>query len=128
MSIDFDQIIDRTGTSSLKWDRFPEDVIPLWVADMDFKSAPEIIDALHERIDHGIFGYTLPDAELVQLIVERCRNLYHWDIEPGMDCLVARTGVVFKRLCAGLCKCPRRGHRTDSGVLPISDGSQIGQP
>ncbi|WP_067514399.1 MalY/PatB family protein [Endozoicomonas ascidiicola] len=82
MSIDFDSVIDRTNTSSLKWDRFASDVIPLWVADMDFKSAPEIIEALHERIDHGVFGYTMPDGELEQLVVERCRNLYHWDIEP----------------------------------------------
>ncbi|WP_299726243.1 PatB family C-S lyase [uncultured Endozoicomonas sp.] len=82
MSIDFDNVIDRTNTSSLKWDRFASDVIPLWVADMDFKSAPEIIEALHERIDHGVFGYTMPDGELEQLVVERCRNLYHWDIEP----------------------------------------------
>ncbi|MGB0361193.1 MAG: MalY/PatB family protein, partial [Endozoicomonas sp.] len=81
MSINFDSVIDRTNTSSLKWDRFAPDVIPLWVADMDFKSAPEIIEALHQRIDHGVFGYTMPDAELEQLVVERCRHLYHWDIK-----------------------------------------------
>lgn len=82
MTIDFDKVVDRTNTSSLKWERFSAEVLPMWVADMDFQSAPEIIEALHQRIDHGVFGYTEPDSELVQLVVERCRNLYQWDIEP----------------------------------------------
>ena len=82
MAVDFDTIIDRSNTSSLKWDRFDKETIPLWVADMDFQTAPEIIEALHQRIDHGIFGYTLPDADLQQLVVERCRNLYNWEIKP----------------------------------------------
>ena len=82
MTIDFDKVVDRTNTSSLKWERFNAEVLPMWVADMDFQSAPEIIEALHQRIDHGVFGYTEPDSELVQLVVERCRNLYQWDIEP----------------------------------------------
>ncbi len=82
MPVDFDEIIDRSGTSSLKWERFSKDVLPLWVADMDFRTAPEIIESLHRRIDHGVFGYTVPDTELEQLVVERCRNLYNWDIEP----------------------------------------------
>ncbi|MGO0308155.1 MalY/PatB family protein [Endozoicomonas acroporae] len=82
MNIDFDKVVDRTNTSSLKWERFSPDVLPMWVADMDFQSAPEIIEALHQRIDHGVFGYTEPDSELEQLVVERCRHLYHWDIEP----------------------------------------------
>ena len=82
MAVDFDSIIDRSDTSSLKWERYEKGTIPLWVADMDFRSAPEIIEALQQRIDHGIFGYTVPDSELEQLVVERCRNLYQWEIEP----------------------------------------------
>ena len=57
---DFDQVIERRGTDSNKWQRYGDDVIPLWVADMDFISADPIIQALHQRIDHGIFGYTRP--------------------------------------------------------------------
>ena len=82
MAVDFDTIIDRSDTSSLKWERYEKGVIPLWVADMDFRSAPEIIESLQQRINHGIFGYTVPDDELLQLVVERCRNLYNWEIKP----------------------------------------------
>lgn len=82
MSTEFDRVINRTNTSSLKWERFDSDVIPLWVADMDFQSAPEILAALHQRIDHGVFGYTTPDIELAQLVVDRCHDLYQWDIKP----------------------------------------------
>ncbi len=63
MSYDFDTVIDRHGTGSLKWDRFGPDVLPLWVADMDFACAPEVLEALHARVDHGIMGYTLPSRE-----------------------------------------------------------------
>jgi len=56
---DFDAVVPRIGTNSVKWDMNP-DVLPMWVADMDFRTAPCIIDALHKRVDHGIFGYTHP--------------------------------------------------------------------
>ena len=57
----FDEITDRRGTNSLKWD-IAENELPMWVADMDFRTAPEIIDALEQRVSHGIFGYTIiPD-------------------------------------------------------------------
>lgn len=92
MAVDFDTIIDRSDTSSLKWERYDKGVIPLWVADMDFRSAPEIIDSLQQRIEHGIFGYTVPDDELLQLVVEHCRNLYNWEIQP--EWLVWLPGLV----------------------------------
>ena len=63
MKYDFDKIIDRRATNSYKWDSAPEGVLPMWVADMDFRTAPAIIDALQKRVAHGIFGYTrVPDA------------------------------------------------------------------
>ena len=92
MAVDFDTVIDRSNTSSLKWEKFDKETIPLWVADMDFQAAPEILEALHQRIDHGVFGYTLPDADLEQLVVERCQNLYNWDIKP--EWLVWLPGLV----------------------------------
>ena len=62
MKYDFDTITPRRGTLSYKWDSAPEGVLPMWVADMDFKTAPAIIDALRRRVDNGIFGYTrVPD-------------------------------------------------------------------
>ena len=58
----FDEIIDRTNTQSVKWDTYPG-MLPMWVADMDFRTAPEIIEALQKRLDHGVFGYVkVPDA------------------------------------------------------------------
>jgi cystathionine beta-lyase len=58
---DFDTVIDRSATSAEKWDKYRgRDIIPLWVADMDFRSPPAVCAALHERIDHGVFGYTHP--------------------------------------------------------------------
>lgn len=58
--MDFERIMDRRNTESIKWRLFPEDVLPLWVADMDFRSPSAVIDALHQRVDHGIFGYGAP--------------------------------------------------------------------
>ena len=77
---DFDQVIERRGTDSNKWQRYGDDVLPLWVADMDFISAEPIIQALHQRIDHGIFGYTRPTRELRTTILERVKRLYDWEI------------------------------------------------
>ena len=64
MKYDFDTIIPRRGTNSYKWDTPEEEnVLPMWVADMDFRTAPAIIDALQKRVAHGIFGYTkVPEA------------------------------------------------------------------
>ena len=59
MKYDFDKPVSRRGTHSYKWDSAKsEDVLPMWVADMDFHTAPTIVDALRRRVEHGIFGYT----------------------------------------------------------------------
>ena len=66
---------DRTGTGSLKWERYAgSDVIPMWVADMDFTSPPEVIDALHSRANHGVFGYTIPPKTTVDAVIEYLQN------------------------------------------------------
>lgn len=66
----FDRCPDRNGFGSLKWDKYKNsDVLPLWVADMDFTSAPEIIDALQARLDHGVFGYTIPHEQPIQSVL-----------------------------------------------------------
>lgn len=89
MTSNFDQIIARRGTNSLKWDTYPEDILPMWVADMDFRSPQAVIDALHQAIEHGIFGYPSglhnePNqrSELRQVLVERMARLYDWQIQP----------------------------------------------
>jgi cysteine-S-conjugate beta-lyase len=78
----FDTPVDRSGTYSMKWDKYKgKDIIPLWVADMDFPSPPAVKEALVKRIDHGIFGYTLPPQELNEIIMSLMENEYGWKIE-----------------------------------------------
>ena len=55
----FDEVIPRRNTASVKWDLFEEDTLPLWVADMDFKASPAILESLRKRVEHGVFGYEL---------------------------------------------------------------------
>ncbi|MHC4494369.1 MAG: aminotransferase class I/II-fold pyridoxal phosphate-dependent enzyme, partial [Planctomycetota bacterium] len=84
MKFDFDRLLDRRNTGSLKWDKYKSrDVIPLWVADMDFQSPPAILEALHNRIEHGIFGYAVPPDELVETVVRRLEAKYGWKIQPS---------------------------------------------
>jgi cystathionine beta-lyase len=82
MTYDFDQRIDRRHSASLKWHEYGEDVLPMWVADMDFRSPEPVIEALHERVEHGIFGYSRASQELREVIVERLAKLYDWRITP----------------------------------------------
>jgi len=81
VSCDFDQIIDRHHTESVKWRRYGEDVLPLWVADMDFAAPEPVIRALEERVAHGIFGYGRPPDGLCEVIQERLARLYGWCVE-----------------------------------------------
>jgi len=78
----FDAPVDRSGTYSMKWDKYRgKDIIPLWVADMDFLSPPAVIDALSERVKHGIFGYTSPPDELSAVVGRMLEEEYEWKIE-----------------------------------------------
>jgi len=78
---DFDEIIDRRGTASEKWDKYRDrDIIPLWVADMDFRSPPAVIEALHERVSHGVFGYTAPPEGLVRAVIDALAGEFGWQV------------------------------------------------
>jgi len=80
---DFDEILDRSGTSSEKWDKYRgRDIIPMWVADMDFRSPPEVIEALRRRSEHGVFGYTGPSPELAAAVTEMLERDCGWRIDP----------------------------------------------
>ena len=93
MHYDFDTPIDRSGTWSSRWERYRgRNVIPLWVADTDFRAPPAVLRAFAERLEHGVFGYTNPPEELRTAIVERMRRLYGWHVEPGW--IVFLPGVV----------------------------------
>lgn len=81
MNYDFNRIIERKGTDSWKWGTCPEGVIPMWLADMDFLSAEPILRALHQRVDHGIFGYPIALPSMRAVIQERLKNLYRWTVK-----------------------------------------------
>jgi len=82
MTYDFDELIDRTNTDSYKWDKYKDrDIIPLWVADMDFKAAPPILKALEEVTKQGVIGYWHAPDELADVIVKRLEERHHWKIE-----------------------------------------------
>jgi cysteine-S-conjugate beta-lyase len=96
MSFDFDTPIDRRGTASYKWELYGPDVLPLWVADMDFASPPAVVAALERRAAHGVFGYSLVPRSLVEAIRTHLLDRFGWRIEeewlvwlpsvvPGLD-------------------------------------------
>ncbi len=83
MEYDFDRVVNRRDTDSIKWGLYPEDVISMWVADMDFKSAEPIVQALLRRVDHAVFGYSQPSKLLVQKLREIMMQSYGWALtEP----------------------------------------------
>lgn len=82
MSI-FDQEIDRRNTNSYKWDKYPENILPVWVADMDFRAAPPIIEALNKVTQHGVFGYSRCPDELYEVVIDRLTTRHDWDIEKS---------------------------------------------
>jgi cystathionine beta-lyase len=102
----FDAPPHRRGTSSSKWEKYGQrDVIPMWVADMDFRTAPCVIEALSERVRHGIFGYTQPPNELPGVVVSMLERDFGWQIEPDwivwMPSLVVGLNVVSRAFAAG---------------------------
>lgn len=99
MKYDFDKVVPRRGTNSYKWDLVKQDdVIPLWVADMDFAVAPPIQEALRKRMEHPVFGYTLvPDSYYEAVINWFCRR-HNWHIEK--DWILYTSGVVPAVSCA----------------------------
>jgi len=88
MRYDFDNIIDRRNTGSAKWDFADEffgvkDILLMWVADMDFQAPQPILEALHRRVEHGVFGYPVPPAGLNEVIVDWMARRYGWTIKPS---------------------------------------------
>src|SRR6056297_217583 len=97
MEYNFDKKIDRTGTDSIKWDMTDQyfdkkDCLPLWVADSDWETAPEIKEAVRDRVEHGIFGYTYPSEKLTQTIIKWVKEQYDWEIKK--EWIVYANGVV----------------------------------
>jgi cystathionine beta-lyase len=82
VSYDFDQVIARRGTGSAKWEYYPDDVLPMWVADMDFPSPEPVVRALRERAEHGFFGYSFRHTGLTDAVIHRMERLYGWSLTP----------------------------------------------
>lgn len=82
MSFDFDTPIDRSGGDSVKWNKYQgRDILPLWVADMDFAAAPAVLEALHRRVEHGVFGYAEPWPALVEAVQAALMRDYAWAVQ-----------------------------------------------
>lgn len=82
MTFDFDQLFDRHHTGSTKWSRYPADVLPMWVADMDFAAPPVIVEALQQRLLHPLLGYSVAQNNLREAIVADLWNKYSWQVKP----------------------------------------------
>jgi cystathionine beta-lyase len=82
MTFDFDQVFDRHNTGSTKWSRYSADVLPMWVADMDFAAPPVVIEALQQRLLHPLMGYSVPQESLREAIVADLWNKYAWKVKP----------------------------------------------
>ena len=97
---DFDEVVERRGTGCVKWDECPnDDVIPLWVADMDFRVAPAIQKALQQRVEHGVFGYNIVPESYYEAVISWFRRRHQWEIQrqwilyttavvPAMSCVI----------------------------------------
>ena len=94
MKYDFDTIISRRGTNSYKWDSLPadKDILPLWVADMDFRTAPAITEALARRVAHGIFGYVRVPDEYYTAVTRWFERRHHWTFRK--EWMIYTSGVV----------------------------------
>ena len=97
MKYNFDKKIDRKNTDSIKWNNLKdaygsEDLLPMWVADMDFESPKEVIDALKDRVEHGVFGYPFIGEEVYRSIINWIKKRYNWDIKK--EWIVFTPGVV----------------------------------
>ncbi|MGD9223889.1 MAG: aminotransferase class I/II-fold pyridoxal phosphate-dependent enzyme, partial [Desulfobacteraceae bacterium] len=80
---DFDTIIDRRKTDSAKWRKYKSpDIIPMWVADMDFQSPPAVIEALRQRVEHGVFGYGMHRQAVTEAVVSYIDRSFEWEIDP----------------------------------------------
>ncbi len=109
-NFDFDRVIERRGTDSEKWHRYAgRDIIPLWVADMDFASPPVVRQALQERVAHGVFGYGHPTEQQVQAVCDYLERSFSWRVDPRW--LVWLPGLV-----SGLSVCCRAVGRSGDGV------------
>jgi cysteine-S-conjugate beta-lyase len=90
--VEFDRVIERRGTGSFKWELYPPDVLPLWVADMDFASPPPVVEALAAHAAHGIFGYSRVSESFIEAVQLHLARGHGWSVDP--EWLVWLPGLV----------------------------------
>jgi cystathionine beta-lyase len=84
MTFNFDTPPDRRGTDSQKWQKYAgKDILPMWVADMDFEAAPAIVEALRRRVSHGVFGYSRPVSTTTDAVLGYLATRYRWTVDPA---------------------------------------------
>lgn len=88
----FDEVINRIGSCSFKWDKAPDGVLPMWVADMDFRTAPAIIKALQKRLEHGVFGYNIVPDEYYAAVINWFKRRH--GVEYKKEWIICTTGVM----------------------------------
>lgn len=99
----FDEAINRRSTGSDKWDKYSNtDIIPMWVADMDFRAPPEVLQAIADRNQHGIYGYQSKPLDLLTLIQSRYRERYDWDFDLNSLSLVSGVVPAMNQVCRAL--------------------------
>ncbi len=113
----FDASFDRRDTNSVKWTYYPPDVLPLWVADMDFPSPAPVIEALHSFLGQRTFGYEFANAQLRETVSARMDRLYGWQVNP--EAVIATPGVIagFNAAAWAVCR-PGAGILTQPPVYP----------
>ena len=92
MATNFDQVLDRRRSDSSKWHKYGPDVLPLWVADMDFAAPEPVVRALRERVEHGVFGYRAEQPKLFEVVAERMLARHGWRVSP--EAMVLLPGVI----------------------------------
>ena len=99
MAYDLDTLIDRRHSDSEKWRAYGDGVLPMWVADMDFRSPEPVIRALAERVAHGVFGYGIEPEEMRGILVERLERLYGWKVAPEAILFLPGVVIGFRLAC-----------------------------
>jgi len=117
MNLDFDHMVDRRHTASQKWDTFDEDVLPFTVAEMDFSPPQPVLQALLERVDHGMFGYGLEPPGLREVFVERLESLYDWRISTKALVFLSAINPSFNLACRAVTS-PGDGGLVQTPVYP----------
>ena len=118
MPYDFDQILDRRNTGSEKWNRYSDpNVLPMWVADMDFQAAPEILDHLQARLQHGVLGYTLPTDDLRDAVCSYLDEYFDWRVDPSWLVWLPGLQAGLNVACRGLAE-PHQTVMTPTPIYP----------